>query len=200
MDADEFRRLETEFVAFLDRFSDCFSRKDTRAHLGVYVRGQLSDLPEKSVEPIALEAGVLLQTPQKFLSQLKWDKENRMPRSAGARTLAAEHAGPHPMGASLRPATSRRGTKLPAFKNSGLAAWARPRTASSPSTWVSLATIFTAFSTVSCICRRAGTPIATVAVRQVSPIPWSTGPSGRSAWNCTSERWTMDSSSVDNIR
>ena len=27
-----------------------------RAHLGVYVRGQLSDLPEKSVEPIALEA------------------------------------------------------------------------------------------------------------------------------------------------
>ena len=56
MDADQFRRLEAEFTAFLDRFGDCFSRKDTRAHLGVYARGQLSDLPEKSVEPIALEA------------------------------------------------------------------------------------------------------------------------------------------------
>ena len=43
---------------FLDLFGDCFARKDTRAHLGVYVRGQLSDLPEKSVEPIAVEAGV----------------------------------------------------------------------------------------------------------------------------------------------
>jgi len=55
MDADQFRRLEAEFTAFLDRFGDCFSRKDTRAHLGVYMRGQLSDLPEKSAEPIALE-------------------------------------------------------------------------------------------------------------------------------------------------
>jgi hypothetical protein len=77
MDADQFRRLEAEFTAFLNRFSDCFSRKDTRAHLGVYVRGQLSDLPEKSVEPIALEAGVAPRTLQEFLSQLKWD-EDRM--------------------------------------------------------------------------------------------------------------------------
>ena len=58
MDADQFRRLEAEFTAFLDRFFDCFSREDTRAHLGVYVRGQLSDLPEKSVEPIALDASM----------------------------------------------------------------------------------------------------------------------------------------------
>ena len=79
MDADQFHRLEAEFTAFLDRFGDCFSRKvvKIRAHLGVYVRGQLSDLPEKSVEPIALEAGVAPRTLQEFLSQLKWD-EDRM--------------------------------------------------------------------------------------------------------------------------
>jgi SRSO17 transposase len=77
MDADQFHRLEAKFTAFLDRFGDCFSRKDTRAHLGVYARGQLSDLPEKSVEPIALEADVALRTLQEFLSQLKWD-EDRM--------------------------------------------------------------------------------------------------------------------------
>ncbi len=38
--------------------------KDTRSHLGVYVRSQLSDLPEKSVEPIALEADVVLTCPR----------------------------------------------------------------------------------------------------------------------------------------
>jgi GR25 family glycosyltransferase involved in LPS biosynthesis len=68
MDADQFRRLEADFNAFLDRFSDCFSHKDARAHLGVYVRGQLSDLPEKSVEPIAFEAGVAPRTLQEFLT------------------------------------------------------------------------------------------------------------------------------------
>jgi hypothetical protein len=42
----------------LARFEDCFARKNTRAHLPVYIRGQLSDLQRKSVEPIALAAGV----------------------------------------------------------------------------------------------------------------------------------------------
>ena len=54
MDAQQIRELEPKLDRFLERFADCFARKDTRAHLGVYVRGQLSNLPEKSVEPIAL--------------------------------------------------------------------------------------------------------------------------------------------------
>ena len=58
MDANQICGLEPKLAKFLDEFHDCFDRKDTRAHLGVYVRGQLSDLPEKSVEPIALEADV----------------------------------------------------------------------------------------------------------------------------------------------
>jgi len=53
MDAEQIRQLEPKLERFLGRFADCFARKDTRAHLGVYVRGQLSDLPEKSVEPVA---------------------------------------------------------------------------------------------------------------------------------------------------
>ena len=51
MDAEQIRQLEPKLDRFLERFADCFTRKDTRAHLGVYVRGQLSSLPEKSVEP-----------------------------------------------------------------------------------------------------------------------------------------------------
>jgi SRSO17 transposase len=111
MDADQFRRLETEFTAFLDRFGDCFSRKDTRAHLGVYVRGQLSDLPEKSVEPIALEAGVAPRTLQEFLSQLKWD-EDRM-RDRLQRDVAAEHAGPHTIGMIDETSDVKKGDKTP---------------------------------------------------------------------------------------
>jgi hypothetical protein len=42
MDTHQIRRLEPGLVQFLDLFGDCFGRKDTRAHLGVYVRGQLS--------------------------------------------------------------------------------------------------------------------------------------------------------------
>ena len=111
MDADQFHRLEAEFTAFLDRFGDCFSRKDTRAHLGVYVRGQLSDLPEKSVEPIALEAGVARRTLQEFLSQLKWD-EDRM-RDRLQHVVAAEHAGPHTIGIIGETSDVKKGDKTP---------------------------------------------------------------------------------------
>jgi SRSO17 transposase len=111
MDADQFRRLEKEFTAFLDRFGDCFSRKDTRAHLGVYVRGQLSDLPEKSVEPIALEAGVAPRTLQEFLTQLKWD-EDRM-RDRLQQDVAAEHGGPHTIGIIDETSDVKKGDKTP---------------------------------------------------------------------------------------
>lgn len=75
MNVDQIRQLEPKLVEFLKHFHDCFGRKDTRAHLGVYVRGQLSDLNEKSVEPIALEADVAPRTLQEFLSQLIWDED-----------------------------------------------------------------------------------------------------------------------------
>src|ERR1700738_2806685 len=92
----QIRRLEPRLVQFLDHFRDCFARKDTRAHLGVYVRGQLSNLPEKSVEPIALEAGVAPRTLQEFLSQLKWD-ELRL-RDRVQQVVMTEHAGAHSIG------------------------------------------------------------------------------------------------------
>lgn len=73
MDVDEIRQLEPMLREYLSRFDDCFSRRDTRAHFPVYVRGQLSNLERKSVEPIALEAGVPVRTLQEFLSQHQWD-------------------------------------------------------------------------------------------------------------------------------
>jgi SRSO17 transposase len=111
MDAHEIRRLEVEFTAFLDRFGDCFSRRDTRSHLGVYVRGQLSDLPEKSVEPIALEAGVAPRTLQEFLSQHRWG-EDRL-RDRVQHIVATDHGGPHSIGIVDETSDVKKGDKTP---------------------------------------------------------------------------------------
>jgi SRSO17 transposase len=96
MDVDQISRLEPKLAKFLDLFHDCFGRKDTRAHLGVYVRGQLSDLPEKSVEPIALDADVAPRTLQEFLSQHRWQEDCLRDRLG--QLVAAEHQGPHTVG------------------------------------------------------------------------------------------------------
>src|SRR5271166_964190 len=111
MDAQQIRRLEPELLRFLDQFNDCFSRKDTRAHLGTYVRGQLSDLPQKSVEPIALEAGVAPRTLQELLSQLKWAEGSMRDRLL--RIVATEHAGPHTIGIIDETSDPKKGDKTP---------------------------------------------------------------------------------------
>src|SRR2546421_6462800 len=44
-------------------------------HLNTYCRGLLSDLPRKSVEPIALAAGTAVRTLQEFLRDHVWDQD-----------------------------------------------------------------------------------------------------------------------------
>ncbi|MEP0060207.1 IS701 family transposase [Rhodopirellula bahusiensis] len=75
MDVDDLEQLEDRLDAYLARFGDCFGRSDTRAHLTTYVRGQLSDLDAKSVEPIALQAGTPVRTLQEFLAQHRWNED-----------------------------------------------------------------------------------------------------------------------------
>ena len=106
--------------------------------------------------------------------------------ATGSSTSSATSTpGRTPSASSTRPATSRRGTRPPACSGSGAARWARRRTASSRSTWATPATASTACSTASCTCPRAGRRTATAAARPASPTTWSTGPSGRSPWSCT---------------
>jgi len=65
--------LEPALAGFLDRFLGCCAYRPTFAHLGTYVRGLLSELPRKSVEPIALRAGTPVRTLQEFLKDHAWD-------------------------------------------------------------------------------------------------------------------------------
>lgn len=111
MDVRQIRRLEPRLAQFLDRFADCFARCDTRAHFPVYVRGQLSDLERKSVEPIALAAGVPVRTLQEFLTQLAWNQE-RM-RERVAQIVAAEHAHPESIGIIDETGWVKKGAQTP---------------------------------------------------------------------------------------
>src|SRR3954467_10131941 len=65
--------LEPALAGFLGRFVGCCAYRPTFSHFGTYVRGLLSDLPRKSVEPIALEAGTPVRTLQLFLKDHAWD-------------------------------------------------------------------------------------------------------------------------------
>ena len=96
MNADQIRSLQPELAALLDGFQDCFQTKPTFAHWGTYLWGLMTDLKRKSIEPIALAAGVPVRTLQEFLSQLVWDDQRV--RTKLQLRVADEHASPHALG------------------------------------------------------------------------------------------------------
>ena len=111
MDIPQIRRLKPALKKFLKWFDDCFPRKDTRAHLPVYISGQLSDIPEKSVEPIAINAGVPVRTLQEFLSQHRWDDARARDRLQ--QIVRDEHAGPNSVGVFDETSDVKKGDKTP---------------------------------------------------------------------------------------
>jgi SRSO17 transposase len=96
MDVHEIKGMGRRLRKFLDGFGDCFGRSEPREHLYTYVQGQLSDLPRKSVEPMALAAGVAPRTLQGFLSYLHWDEQRLRDRLQ--RMVARDHAHPRAIG------------------------------------------------------------------------------------------------------
>jgi SRSO17 transposase len=80
MTAEQIAGLAPAFTAFVSSFRPCFARCDTFAHLGTYCRGLVSDLPRKSVEPIALAAGAAVRTLQEFLTHHAWDHDAMLAR------------------------------------------------------------------------------------------------------------------------
>jgi SRSO17 transposase len=111
MDVEQIRRLKPMLTRFLKRFDDCFARKDTRAHMPVYVEGQLSELEKKNVEMIAKRARVPVRTLQEFLSLLKWD-DDRM-RDRVQEIVVAEHSGKHTIGIIDETSFVKKGDKTP---------------------------------------------------------------------------------------
>jgi SRSO17 transposase len=73
MEAEAVLQLRPQLAAYLRQFESCMGRRSNHAHLRTYLEGQMGPLQRKSVEPIALAAGVPVRTLQEFLSMFKWD-------------------------------------------------------------------------------------------------------------------------------
>jgi SRSO17 transposase len=111
MDTAAIRQLEPRLCTFLAEFHDCFARSDTRQHLTTYVTGQISSLERKTVEPIALQAGVAPRSLQNFLSVLSWDHV-RM-RDRVAQLVVRNHPHVHAVGIIDETSDDKKGDKTP---------------------------------------------------------------------------------------
>ena len=109
MDAQQIRKLQPMLRKYLAEFADCFSRREPAGHLRVYVEGQLSDLPRKSIEPIADRAGVPPRTLQQFLSRAAWDDALLADRLA--QIIARDHAHPLAIGVIDETSDAKKGVK-----------------------------------------------------------------------------------------
>src|SRR3954465_14775944 len=96
MTEQEIIDLGPAFASYLRRFRDSLGQDRTAGHFDTYCRGLLSDLPRKSVEPIALAAGIAVRTLQEFLVTSRWDHDRARDtlQTGLAGTLAALPADP----------------------------------------------------------------------------------------------------------
>ncbi len=114
MDAERIERLGVELTGFLDEFDDCFGRSEPRSHLRTYIGGQLSNLPRKSIEPMALATDTPPRTLQRFLESVQWD-EARL-RDRVQRIVARDHADPHAIGLVDETGNPKKGRHTAAVK------------------------------------------------------------------------------------
>jgi len=114
MDATEISGLESELVRFLGEFDDCFGRSEPRDRLRAYVSGQLSDLPRKSVEPMALAGEVPPRTLQRFLELVEWDEIRLRDRSQ--RVVARDHSDSNAIGIIDETGHPKKGTHTAGVK------------------------------------------------------------------------------------
>ena len=108
--------LGPAFARFLRVFEVCFVYQPTVEHLHSYCRGLLSDLPRKSIEPIALACGTAVRTLQEFLRDHVWDhfrmRDLLQQRLARQPVLsAADDLGT--IGVIDETSTAKKGTKTP---------------------------------------------------------------------------------------
>jgi SRSO17 transposase len=78
--ATEVQDLRRRIGRFARGFEDCFARRPTHGHFRTYLEGQTSALERKSIEPMALQAGVPPRTLQEFLGLSRWDHQKMRDR------------------------------------------------------------------------------------------------------------------------
>lgn len=110
MQAEELLSLRPALDRFLKDFDDC-AVAPTRRLIGTYVQGQLGPLPRKSIEPMALQAGVHPRNLQELLSLHRWDED--LMRRKLYRRVAGSHSGRHAIGVIDETSYLKKGDKTP---------------------------------------------------------------------------------------
>jgi SRSO17 transposase len=116
MTPEQIRDLGPALGRFLQRFLFCCGDTRTFEHLGTYCRGLLSDLARKSVEPIALAAGIAVRTLQEFLRDHVWDQSevrNLLQQHVAAELSQQPGDDLGTVGIFDESGTSKKGTKTP---------------------------------------------------------------------------------------
>jgi len=111
MTGDQVRSLQPALAAHLERFRHCFKRTESFRHWQTYVGGLIMQLARKSIEPIALVAGVAVRTLQEFLAFFAWDHE--LVDQTLRVTVAEEYASEGAIGVVDASAHAKSGDKTP---------------------------------------------------------------------------------------
>lgn len=90
MTVDQMTGLGPALSEFLDEFRDGFGRCELRGKQSKSLRRQLSKLPRKSAEPMALAAGITPRTLQEFLASDDGDQDCL--RGHTQRVIVRDHA------------------------------------------------------------------------------------------------------------
>jgi len=114
MTADQIGSLQPALAALLGKFREFFKRPETFAHWERYLLGLMLDLKRKSIEPIALAAGVAVRTLQEFLAFFVWDHERIDDRLQ--QMVMDDHAGERAIGVIDGSGHAKQGAKTPGVK------------------------------------------------------------------------------------
>ena len=75
MTEDQIRDLGPAFATYLAGYRPDLGRAQNATHFAAYCHGLLTDLPRKSVEPLALASGIAVRTLQEFVTTNAWDHD-----------------------------------------------------------------------------------------------------------------------------
>ena len=114
MTADQIRSLQPALAALLAFFRPCFKRRASFDHWERYIVGLITDLKRKSIEPIALAAGVAVRTLQEFLADFVWD--HRRVDTMLRQEVMDRHGSEDAIGVIDASAHAKQGDKTPGVK------------------------------------------------------------------------------------
>jgi len=115
MEAKAIGELRGRLKCYLGLYASCFGRREPWEHLATYLSGQLSDLPRKSIEPMALHFGTPPRTLQQFLSGAHWD--HHAMRDLLQRQVAARWFHPDAIGIIDETSFAKKGCRTPGVKH-----------------------------------------------------------------------------------